>query len=383
MRKAIAVVGSQFGDEGKGLMTDYFCRQAQEKPMVVRFNGGAQAGHTVVTPTGKRHVFHHYGAGTLASADTYLSKYFLVNPDAWIDEYLDLKVLMGCEPPKLYIHPDAPVTTIYDMFINQKLEESRKHKRHGSCGMGVNETMQRHFSLPLTFGDLASPICFERTELARKFALARLIHLGIDTDENNAWIKDERTAMTFLQYVSLLLEHSYPLHTDYIPRYEPRELIFEGAQGLLLDANNKQFFPHVTHSRTGLTNVIQICMDLGIYDIDVCYVARSYLTRHGAGPLPGEDATLRYHDDTNDTNEWQGSLRFAKQDDKLLNEAICGDIKNNAVPDINFGLGLALTHCDQSNHYPNIAIPITHCSYGPTADDISENMKNADHLLKA
>ena len=62
------VIGANFGDEGKGLMTDYFCAEAikkNESCIVALCNGGAQRGHTVVTPDGTRHVFHHFGSGTI------------------------------------------------------------------------------------------------------------------------------------------------------------------------------------------------------------------------------------------------------------------------------------------------------------------------------
>lgn len=79
MGSAIAVIGAGFGDEGKGLMTDYCC-QRPKYTTVVRFNGGAQAGHTVVTPDGRRHVFSHFGSGTLRGAATFLSRFFICNP---------------------------------------------------------------------------------------------------------------------------------------------------------------------------------------------------------------------------------------------------------------------------------------------------------------
>ena len=70
-----AIIGANYGDEGKGLLTDYYAAKSKHS-VVVRFNGGPQAGHTVVTPEGKRHVFSHYGSGTLAGAQTFLSKHF-------------------------------------------------------------------------------------------------------------------------------------------------------------------------------------------------------------------------------------------------------------------------------------------------------------------
>ena len=69
MKNIKVVIGANFGDEGKGLMTDYFASKSN-KSLVVRFNGGGQAGHTVTTKDGRRHVFHHFGSGIFAGADT-------------------------------------------------------------------------------------------------------------------------------------------------------------------------------------------------------------------------------------------------------------------------------------------------------------------------
>jgi adenylosuccinate synthase len=88
-RFAHVVIGANFGDEGKGLLTDYY---ASKLPMefgysrcVVRYNGGAQAGHTVVTPD-KRHIFSHFGSGSLTGAATFLARDFIVNPRFFLNE---------------------------------------------------------------------------------------------------------------------------------------------------------------------------------------------------------------------------------------------------------------------------------------------------------
>ena len=69
MKNVKIVIGASFGDEGKGLMTDYFASEAakrRENCLVICSNGGAQRGHTVTTPDGRRHVFHHFGSGVYA-----------------------------------------------------------------------------------------------------------------------------------------------------------------------------------------------------------------------------------------------------------------------------------------------------------------------------
>ena len=135
------VIGANYGDEGKGLMTDYFASK-YKNPLVVCSNGGAQRGHTVVTPTGLRHVFHHFGSGTLCGAMTYLPSSFVVNPMIFAEEYQELKKLTG-KVPIIYINKRCKISTPFDMMINQILEECRGEDKHGSCGVGVWETIVR------------------------------------------------------------------------------------------------------------------------------------------------------------------------------------------------------------------------------------------------
>ena len=95
MKKVKAVIGANWGDEGKGLMTDFFCYEAfrnGDSCINVCTNGGAQRGHTVVTPSGVRHVFHHFGSGTFAHADTYLPKEYIL--DAAIKPNTKINVFM-------------------------------------------------------------------------------------------------------------------------------------------------------------------------------------------------------------------------------------------------------------------------------------------------
>lgn len=367
MKRAIAVVGSQFGDEGKGLMVDYFCRQAKDTPIVVRYNGGAQAGHTVVTPEGKRHVFHHFGAGTLAGADTYLSEHFIVNPHAALKEREELNY-----NKLINVHPHARVTTPYDMFVNQKIEESQ---RHGSCGMGINETMVRHSKsriARLSAIELDGAGLEGKMEAIQYYSIGRLADFGLITRDVLDWIMNPSVFKIAIEECKQFAQLAYFI-TDPVLQYN-RDIIFEGAQGLLLDQDNKRFFPHVTHSKTGLHNVIDICQKAGIEHLDACYVARSYLTRHGAGELPGEDPNLWYKDNTNVSNEWQGNLRFAPQDWDLLNQTIADDFNPNSSKGVDCDVSIAITHLDQCKadalKYLGVRTLIDYESYGPTWKDV-------------
>lgn len=347
---ARAVIGANFGDEGKGLVTDYLCR-TQGAGMVVRFNGGAQAGHTVVNPDGRRHVFHHFSAGSFVGVPTYLSKFFILNPICFYMEKNQLS-LLGLNPT-VYAHPECLVTTFADMFINQSLEKKRGSKRHGSVGVGINETIERSSvpELAITMGDLwndSKAIEKKLVQICGKYAEFRT---GEPIDPGSMI---ER----FMQGCREFANDVHPLGIA-----QCKDPIFEGAQGLLLDQNNKEFFPHLTRSNTGMQNVRALCAQAGISEIEATYVSRTYLTRHGAGPLPGEDSSLSFVDDTNIENTFQGPLRFAPLDINRLSARCTKDFGSSHYR-------LALTHADQ--------LPTTETadfySHGPCSSHIQHGM---------
>ena len=139
MKNVKIVIGANFGDEGKGLMTDYFTSGPDD--IVVLSNGGAQRGHTVSKPDGTRHVFHHFGSGTFNGASTYFPKEFILNPIIFRQEYEELLNIGYI--PTVYGGAGCMTTTPWDMLANQIIESSRGKDKHGSCGMGIYETIQR------------------------------------------------------------------------------------------------------------------------------------------------------------------------------------------------------------------------------------------------
>jgi adenylosuccinate synthase len=327
--RARAVIGASFGDCGKGVVTDYLCT-TQGAGVVVRFSGGANAGHTVVRPDGKRHVFKHFGSGTLAGVPTFLSQFFVCNPILFFEEGKLLGEL-GV-PANVFVHPDCLITTFADMIINQQLEIDRGADRHGSVGVGVNETIMRSGlpELKITMADIwnRAPIEDLLREICGKYAQWRCGRTVDNADEMIA---------AFVHRCELFAEAVHPGGIADCRNLDP---VFEGSQGLLLDQNNEAFFPHLTRSNTGMQNVRTLCAQAGIDDIDAYYVSRTYLTRHGAGPLPGEDPKMSYFDDTNSEHDFQGKIRFARLDHAALRQRCTKDYGSD---DYN----LVLTHCDQ------------------------------------
>jgi adenylosuccinate synthase len=210
------------------------------------------------------------------------------------------------------------------MLINQAVESARGNSRHGSCGVGINETVVRSSDerFRIIVDDLQRPVdLIERLLLIRaEYVPARMAALGIATYDIGVFDSD------------LLLNNFVEAATDFVGtselcgagRLADANVIFEGSQGLLLDEVNGQF-PHVTRARTGLTNVCTIANENGLGRVDVTYVSRSYMTRHGAGPFE-EARDLRFEDPTNAPNPWQGTMRFGHMDLQKLSRGITHDL---------------------------------------------------------
>jgi len=386
MKNARVVIGANFGDEGKGLMTDYFASLNPSNSLVVRFNGGAQAGHTVIA-NGERHVFSHLGSGTLAGAHTYLSKHFIFNPLIFRRELEEISSKLPNRSVLVSANPDALLSTPYDVYLNRAAEEQRQN-RHGSCGIGINETVTRCLAgFKTTLVDLLNTdALIGKLEFIRDIWVpdrARALGITLDTSRFTTiyeYVEDCKIAKELLYSISVIPHSLMPSDVN---------IIFEGAQGLLLDEFNG-VYPHVTRSRTGLTNVIQIADQWGIKELDVTYVTRTYLTRHGAGPLNGESEELKQligECETNKPNEWQGSIRYAPLNVQNLYRRIREDSYEAWLKDtdIKINKSIALTWMDKwyalkpAPIFNDKFIPVKCFSFGPNRKDI-EVLKNKVHF---
>ncbi len=380
-RNGEVVIGANFGDEGKGLLTDFIAARDPDHSLVVRFNGGAQAGHTVVTPDGRRHVFSHFGSGTLSGCPTYLSRFFIVNPLLFLKEWRQLAELKAY--PQIAIDADCLVTTPFDVFINQLKELQRGNTRHGSCGAGINETVTRCLRAP-DFMTRASEFSDLKTLREKLFKLseswlpARTIELNLDDQSQNS-----AEALTFLAAIPDIIDQ-YISDVRRMLRYatistcspstaEYSTIIFEGAQGLLLDEDRIDGYPHLTRSKTGLFNVLYLAPRMGIEQLQVTYMTRTYLTRHGAGPLIGERSDWAFADETNVTNRFQGTLRFAPLAVDALNHSITLDLASaRRMSSLAIDAGIGITCADQINPPApeRFCLPIRYISFGPARSQV-------------
>jgi len=321
-KRAYVVLGTLFGDEGKGMQINELCKNLV-LPLVVRFNGGHQAGHTVVLENGTRHVFSNFGSGTFQNAPTFWSKYCTVSPVGIKREGNVLRKL-GYEP-KLYLDANAMITTPFDILQNRRLEEDNNH---GSVGVGFGTTIQRNEdNYHLYVRDLLFPKI--RNEKL-KLIYSNYYKFNFDPKQPHQNQTTRRLYDEFLQACDELVD-KYSIVDGLYGLYD-HTLVFEGAQGIMLD-KDYGFFPHVTRSSTTSKNALEILKELPFeYTTYTYYMTRAYQNRHGNGYMTNIGLNTDYiKENPNETNVmgYQGEFRKTVLDLDMLKYAISCDGYHN------------------------------------------------------
>ena len=330
--KVAFVVGSNYGDEGKGQTTrEVVERLVKEGETVinVRYGGSAQAGHTVET-SDSRFVYKHFGAGSFL-ADTYLAKDFIMNPVQFVSEHRDLAAMGNAR--KCYCSPDCIITTPEMMTLNQLLEAERDVNAHGTCGMGVYEAIHAKTNgICFRMGDIVG---MSHDELFEYFYNDRVIDYYISrynevttSDVELPLFREKKFSPMFMFDVINTLRNVSVVQPDQLSH---TSAVFEGSQGMLLTPKYG-VMPHCTPSLVNISDMVDSLSEMHEpMKVDVYFVSRSYATRHGNGPLTGEmemsKLGLEVYDPTNAPNPFQGTIRYAPLDLDLLTSVIQSEIE--------------------------------------------------------
>jgi adenylosuccinate synthase len=356
--QAILVADLGYGDAGKGSIVDYLVR-ATGAHTVVRYNGGAQAAHNVITPEGRHHTFAQFGSGTfIPGTRTHLSRFMMVHPLSMLAEERHLKSL-GIQDAfaRLSIERDALITTPFHQSINRLKELRRGDARHGSCGLGVGETMSDWLSYGrhvLSAGDL-----LDRASLVKKLTfvrdakMAEMEKIIQDIPQDDAVLAEIKpfSDPSFIESAADVYEY-FASQVRIVDDAYLGELlsqggtaIFEGAQGVLLD-EWYGFFPYNTWSTLTYKNADTLLCENNFPGQNLRLgLIRAYATRHGAGPFVTEDLGLtdQLQDYHNKNNAWQHEFRLGYLDLIALRYAL----SVTGLVD-----GLVLTNLDRINCLP-------------------------------
>ena len=327
--RAFLVAGLGLGDEGKGSIVDWLVRD-HGADTVIRYNGGAQAAHHVVTDDGREHCFAQFGAGTLVpGVRTFLSRFVIVDLLALAAEEQALRTI-GVQDAysRLTLDPRCVLVTPFHRMLNHMRELARGGARHGSCGMGIGEARLDAENPGLPTVIVADAL--EREHLRSRLRLLWLTKLDQAeqlVDSHSGGVRDQSGSMRRMADILADLRRPDRLDSltdayhDIVTRrgiylsdvVPPSQIsVFEGAQGVLLD-RSLGFWPHVTPSRTTLEHAETLLAERpSVGQVTRVGVLRAYATRHGAGPLVTEDRTLSANrpDQHNGDHAWQGHFRL-------------------------------------------------------------------------
>ncbi len=334
--RAWIVVDLGFGDCGKGLLTDFLAR-CFAAGVVVRYNGGAQAGHNVVAADGRHHTFAQFGSGTFApGVKTFLSRHVAVHPGALLVEGQALERL-GIRDAfsRLRISERALVITPFHQAANRIREIARGAGRHGSCGVGVGEAVEdarADRETAVLAGDLYDPSRLRRKLLAiREQKQAQLWEIYRKCAPGEALAREwailtrDGVIDAWLATAERIAGLGLVAPDDVLGRWlrESEAAVFEGAQGILLDAE-AGFHPYTTWSDCSAANALEILRELAPEaQATRVGVLRSYAVRHGPGPLPSETGDLAgIVSEHNRENAWQGAVRYGWFDAVLARYAL-------------------------------------------------------------
>ena len=282
MGKNVVILGTQWGDEGKGKIVDLLTEQVD---LVARFQGGHNAGHTLVID-GKKTVLHLIPSGILRDGVTCLiGNGVVLSPDALMKEIHELETQGVPVRERLRLSPACPLILRYHVALDQAREKARGVGKIGTTGRGIGPAYEDKVARRgLRLGDLLDEQAF-----AEKLSSLMEYHNFVLTQYLGASPVDYQTvldeALSFGEQLKpMMADVTSMLHSA---REQGKPILFEGAQGSLLDIDHGTY-PYVTSSNTTAGGTATGSGFGPLYLDYVLGITKAYTTRVGAGPFPTE-----------------------------------------------------------------------------------------------
>ncbi len=366
---SVVVVGTQWGDEGKGKIVDLLTRYAD---CIVRFQGGNNAGHTLVVE-GKTYVFHIIPSGILYEDKTcVIGNGVIIDPGVLLEEMAELDSQgLTVTPQRLRISSNAHLIMPYHKSLDQAREASlSKDNKIGTTGRGIGPCyMDKVGRVGMKVGDLLDPGLFqdklkavveEKNFFLTKQFSAQPISLSAITEQFQVYAEKLEP---FVGNISVLLDTA---------RKAGKNILFEGAQGTQLDIDHGTY-PFVTSSNTIAGNAC-IGSGFGPAHIDeVIGILKAYTTRVGEGPFPTE---LPEGDTIGDALQQKGHEYGATTGRRRRCGWFDGVVANDAVR-LNGLTGLAVTKLDVLSGLNSLKIATKYKVDGVDYDHMPGNIRKA------
>jgi adenylosuccinate synthase len=281
------ILGLQFGDEGKGKITDFISRDYDD---VVRFNGGSNAGHTVVI-NGEKFKFHLVPSGAMQSRMVILGNGMVIDPEELVSEIDLLK--KSKKDIEIKISAGAHIVTKMHKCLDKREEAVRSKLNIGTTSQGIGPTYEDKYARTgIRLIDLSNKEIISN-KIETIFNMKRELLKGSvyeNPEERRKMVED-----LFSYGNSILKYMDYTENTIYSDYRRGKNILFEGAQGGMLDIDFG-IYPFVTSSNT-LAGAMSTGSGFSFRKVDrVIGVFKAYTSKVGSGPFPSEilnDSTLR------------------------------------------------------------------------------------------
>lgn len=350
--------GMQFGDEGKGTFVDYLAHE-KDIDCIVRYNGGSQAAHTVITPSGVLHKFSQLGSGMFSEkCHTYITENMVVNLENLLVEMevfsRKTRINMQDLMERIHIHENCFIVTPYHKLINKLRELSKGDNRRGTVGTGVSEvryllTEPKIFPYDLPLGIQVKDVFNQYSNNPIKGRIQELSRYVTEFYENNREIiwknvpeeieenlkKEIEFVLSPNSHINIAVNYieklkyargDYNLKKCIYSIYETTlrkigtNTIFEGSQGLLIDGTYG-----IKPNTTFLDTTNNFALDISYYrdNITKVGIAKAFMSRHGLGVFPTESSEVsgKIFDENQEETFWNGNVRFGWFDSLLLRYA--------------------------------------------------------------
>ncbi len=282
MNKNVVVLGTQWGDEGKGKIVDLLTDQAA---VVVRFQGGHNAGHTLVID-GEKTVLHLIPSGVLRDGVTCLiGNGVVLAPDALLKEIAELEAKNVPVRERLRLSPACPLILPYHTALDLAREVKKGEAKIGTTGRGIGPAYEDKVARRgLRLGDLIHPARFadKLREVMEYHNFVLTQYFKVEAVDYQKTL--DETLVMAEQLLPMVTDVTKMLH-DY--RLRGEKIMFEGAQGSLLDIDHGTY-PFVTSSNTTAGGTATGSGFGPLYLDYVLGITKAYTTRVGSGPFPTE-----------------------------------------------------------------------------------------------
>lgn len=282
MGKNVVVLGTQWGDEGKGKIVDLVTEQVNH---VVRFQGGHNAGHTLVIE-GKKTVLHLIPSGILHEGVTcYIGNGVVLCPEALMKEIVELEEQGVPVRERLRLSPACPLILSYHIALDQARETKRGAGKIGTTGRGIGPAYEDKVSRRgLRLGDLLNPEGFAEKlkDVLEYHNFSLTQYYGVEAVDYDALLAEALAVAEVMK--PMISDVTDDLHNA---RERGEHILFEGAQGSLLDIDHGTY-PFVTSSNTTAGGTATGSGFGPLYLDYVLGITKAYTTRVGSGPFPTE-----------------------------------------------------------------------------------------------